>query len=104
VSRSHALRLCMFLRASLLAPAACCFSLSWRPAARDLHSFPTRRSSDLVNDVLRSVRQQQQQPFEITPELEAWLLEAADKPATPLDRKSTRLNSVTSLSRMPSSA
>lgn len=41
-------------------------------------------ASELVNDVLRSVRQQQQPPFEITPELEAWLLEAADKPATPL--------------------
>ena len=41
--------------------------------------------SKLVNDVLRSVRQQQQQrPFEVTPELEAWLLEAADKPVTPL--------------------
>ena len=43
-------------------------------------------ASELVNDVLRSVRQQQQQPFEITPELEAWLLEAADKPASPLTR------------------
>lgn len=40
--------------------------------------------SELVNDVLRSVREQQQQPFEVTPELEAWLLEAADKPVTPL--------------------
>ena len=41
-------------------------------------------ASELVNDVLRSVRQQQQPPFEFTPELEAWLLEAADKPTTPL--------------------
>src|SRR5438445_6050437 len=40
--------------------------------------------SELVNDVLRSVREQQQKTFEITPELEAWLLEAADKPVTPL--------------------
>lgn len=40
--------------------------------------------SELVNDVVRSLRDQQQQPFEVTPELEAWLLEAADKPATPL--------------------
>ncbi len=39
---------------------------------------------ELVNDVLRSVREQQQKPFEVTPELEAWLLESADKPATPL--------------------
>jgi Arc/MetJ-type ribon-helix-helix transcriptional regulator len=41
-------------------------------------------ASELVNDVVRSVRDQQQKPFEVTPELEAWLLEAADKPATPL--------------------
>ena len=41
-------------------------------------------ASELVNDVIRSVREQQQRPFEVTPELEAWLLEAADRPATPL--------------------
>ena len=41
-------------------------------------------ASQLVNDVLRSVRLQQQGPFEVTPELEAWLLESADKPVTPL--------------------
>jgi Arc/MetJ-type ribon-helix-helix transcriptional regulator len=41
-------------------------------------------ASELVNDVIRSVREQQQRPFEITPELEAWLLEAADKATTPL--------------------
>jgi Arc/MetJ-type ribon-helix-helix transcriptional regulator len=40
--------------------------------------------SELVNDLLRSVREQQQRPFTVTPELEAWLLEAADKPVTPL--------------------
>ncbi len=40
--------------------------------------------SELANDVLRSLREQQKQPFEVTPELEAWLLEAADQPATPL--------------------
>lgn len=43
-------------------------------------------ASELVNDVIRSIREQQQKPFEITPELESWLLEAADKPATPLGR------------------
>ena len=43
-------------------------------------------ASELVNDVLRSLRGQQQKPFEATPELEAWLLEAADKPTTPLTR------------------
>ena len=41
-------------------------------------------ASDLVNDVLRSLREQQKLPFAITPELEAWFLEAADKPVTPL--------------------
>jgi Arc/MetJ-type ribon-helix-helix transcriptional regulator len=60
--------------------------------------------SDLVNDVLRSVRAQQQQTFEVTPELGAWLLEAADKPVTPLtatdfngirERVQTRLKSRT---------
>lgn len=38
----------------------------------------------LVNDVLRSLRDQQHQTLEVTPELEAWLLEAADQPSTPL--------------------
>jgi Arc/MetJ-type ribon-helix-helix transcriptional regulator len=42
--------------------------------------------SELVNDVIRSVREQQQKPFEVTPELEDWLLEAAEKPATPLTK------------------
>ena len=43
-------------------------------------------ASELVNDVIRSVREQQQKLFVITPELEAWLLESADKPATPLTK------------------
>jgi Arc/MetJ-type ribon-helix-helix transcriptional regulator len=41
-------------------------------------------ASDLVNDVLRAVRDQQSSAFTTTPELEAWLLEAADTPSTPL--------------------
>ncbi len=41
-------------------------------------------ASELVNDMLRSLREQQQKSFTVTPELEAWLLEAADKPVTPL--------------------
>lgn len=41
-------------------------------------------AGELANDVLRSVREQQSKPFKVTPELEAWLLEAADRPTTPL--------------------
>jgi Arc/MetJ-type ribon-helix-helix transcriptional regulator len=41
-------------------------------------------ASNLVNDVLRSLRDQQFRPFPVTPELEAWLLEAAEKPVSPL--------------------
>ena len=41
-------------------------------------------ASELVNGVIRSVREQQQKPFEVTPQLEAWLLESADQPVTPL--------------------
>jgi len=43
-------------------------------------------ASELINDLIRSLRELQQRPFELTPELEDWLLEAADKPATPLAR------------------
>lgn len=41
-------------------------------------------ASELVNDIIRSLRDQQKQPFDISPELESWLLEAADNPMTPL--------------------
>ena len=43
-------------------------------------------ASELVNDVIRSVREQQRKLFDITPELEAWLLAAEDKPATPVTK------------------
>ena len=43
-------------------------------------------ASELANDVLRCVRDQKRRPFEITPQLEAWLLESADQPATPLTK------------------
>jgi Arc/MetJ-type ribon-helix-helix transcriptional regulator len=43
--------------------------------------------SELANDVLRCLRDQQRKPFEVTAQLEAWLLEAADQPATPLTKK-----------------
>ena len=39
---------------------------------------------EFVNDLVRSISEQQQKPFEVTPELEAWLLAAADQPTTPL--------------------
>jgi Arc/MetJ-type ribon-helix-helix transcriptional regulator len=41
-------------------------------------------ASQLFNDVLRSIRGQQQKPFETTAELEAWLLESANEPVSPL--------------------
>ncbi len=44
-------------------------------------------ASELINDVIRSVREQQRKPFAVTTELETWLLEAADKPTTPLTKK-----------------
>lgn len=40
----------------------------------------------LANDLLRCVREQQRQSFGITPELETWLLQAADEPASPLTK------------------
>ena len=43
-------------------------------------------ASELINDVIRSLREQQRKPFELSPELETWLLEAADKPTTPLTK------------------
>jgi len=43
-------------------------------------------ASELVNDILRSLRDQQRTPFELTPELESWLLAAAGQPATPLTK------------------
>lgn len=43
-------------------------------------------ASELVNDVIRSLRERQSKPFNVTPELEAWLLQAADKPTTPLTK------------------
>ena len=63
--------------------------------ARDVEDFLQEQvrsgacsdATELVNDVIRSVRDQRQKPFEVTPELEAWLLEAADKPTTPLRRE-----------------
>ncbi len=44
-------------------------------------------ASQLINDVIRALRDQQQRPFRVTPKLESWLLEAADQPASPLTRE-----------------
>jgi Arc/MetJ-type ribon-helix-helix transcriptional regulator len=52
--------------------------------AEQVRSGHCRNASEMVNDILRSLRDQQQPPFEITPELEKWLLEAADAPTSPL--------------------
>ena len=35
---------------------------------------------EFVNAILSSIRDQKQRPFEVTPELEKWLLKPADKP------------------------
>lgn len=61
--------------------------------AEQVRSGHCHNASDLVNDVLRSLRDQQKSAFEVTPELENWLLEAADSPTSPLteeDFKSIR--------------
>ena len=63
--------------------------------ARDVETFLQEQvragactdPAELVNDVLRSLSQQQHKPFKVRPELEAWLLKAADKPATALTEK-----------------
>jgi hypothetical protein len=79
-----------------LSPAPC----QWYPllmtiaVAKDVEEFLQEQvragvagdPSELANDVLRCVRDQQRRPFEITPQLEAWLLESADQPATPLTK------------------
>ena len=63
--------------------------------ARDVEDFLQEQvrsgvcadASELVNDVIRLIREQRRRTaFEITPEMEAWLLEAADKPVTPLTK------------------
>ena len=41
----------------------------------------------LVNDLLRSLNDQRRQTFETSPEFEAWLLQAAGTPTTPLTSK-----------------
>jgi Arc/MetJ-type ribon-helix-helix transcriptional regulator len=52
-----------------------------------VHAGVCADANELVNDLIRSMREQRQKPFEITPELESWLLESADKPVTSLTRE-----------------
>lgn len=62
------------------------------PLAKDVETFIAEQvqsgacpsASALVNDVLRALSVQRRPPFAATDELEAWLLEAADSPTTPL--------------------
>lgn len=60
-------------------------------------------ASALVNDLLRSVRDQQARPFTPTKELEQWLLEAADSPVTPLTKADFDAIRARVLARHPSS-
>lgn len=41
-------------------------------------------ANELANGLLRSLREQQARPIEVTPELESWLLASADHPVSPL--------------------
>jgi Arc/MetJ-type ribon-helix-helix transcriptional regulator len=43
-------------------------------------------ANELINDLVRCLRDLQQGKIPITPELETWLLEAADKPVSPLSK------------------
>ena len=44
-------------------------------------------ANEFVNDVLRWLREGQRTPLPVTPELEAWLLAAADDSTDPLTKK-----------------
>ena len=76
---------------SATAPTDNCFMIV--DLAKDVEDFlheqvrvgVCAKPDELVNDILRSVREQQRIPFEVTPELEAWLLHSADHPVTPLN-------------------
>ena len=62
--------------------------------AKDVEAFLKRQvrsgvcsdAGELVNSIVRSVRMQRRKPFEVTRELEEWLLASAEKPATPLTK------------------
>jgi Arc/MetJ-type ribon-helix-helix transcriptional regulator len=62
--------------------------------ARDVEEFLDEQlrsghcadAAELVNDVLRSVKDQHEKRFNVSPKLEAWLLEAVDRPITDLTK------------------
>src|SRR5206468_12710186 len=67
---------------------------------RDLHSFPTRRSSDLVTDALQALALQELDRHAAVVEhaeagraLARRVVQSRDRHEGPADRKSTRLNS-----------
>jgi Arc/MetJ-type ribon-helix-helix transcriptional regulator len=83
------------VQSSLFPAASWWYSFSMTIAlAKDVEDFLREQvrsgvaanPSELANDVLRCVRDQQRKPFASTPELETWLLEAADQPASPLTK------------------
>lgn len=60
--------------------------------ARDVEKFLKQQvrsgedaeAADFVNNALRFLRDHQSKVFKVTPDLEAWMLQAADQPTTPL--------------------
>jgi len=53
--------------------------------ARDVEDFlQDQARSGVCADASELVNDKQQKSFDLTPEMETWLLKAADKPATPL--------------------
>src|SRR5437773_11161936 len=66
-------------------------------APRDLHSFPTRRSSDLLGHLQQGLREAKWKYIELRPRTWSWEAYEASQAfylhTLDLDRKSTRLNS-----------
>jgi Arc/MetJ-type ribon-helix-helix transcriptional regulator len=55
--------------------------------AEQVRSGNCSDASELINDIVRSLRDQQTPPFEVNSKLESWLLEAAENPTSPLTSK-----------------
>src|SRR5437867_7767787 len=69
--------------------------LQGSPAPQRLHSFPTRRSSDLIGRGVRHGRQAIERPFHVAGQdpAQSVLVDAGLVRINKEDRKSTRLNS-----------